>query len=228
MTTIGAFVPDLTGKVAWEWARMDCRQVGQLVLSLSLSHRGGSLSYSLIPSSVGCSSWLIMSLLQLSPELMVHILSYLDYRDLQVCRRVNQAMNKLIQSSILLQYSMQLQLCGYDDNPNCTQVIADKLRRLSQQESAWARLDFEKETTIRIPFTPSSIYDLTDGILLLGESVSGAQSGADTIRWTRLSRLVASVDAPSSNLWERIDVSAHVIDVGLSVEEHDLIVVATE
>ncbi|KAH9890078.1 hypothetical protein C8Q73DRAFT_736647 [Cubamyces lactineus] len=169
-----------------------------------------------------------MSLLQLSPELMVHILSYLDYRDLQVCRRVNQAMNKLIQSSILLQYSMQLQLCGYDDNPSCPQVIADKLLRLLQQENAWARLDFEKETTIRIPFTPSSIYDLTDGVLLLGESVSGAQSGADTIRWTRISRLVASSDPPPPNLWERIDVSAHVIDVGLSVEEHDLIVVATD
>ena len=137
-------------------------------------------------------------------------------------------MNKLIQSSILLQYSMQLQLCGYDDNPSCPQVIADKLLRLLQQENAWARLDFEKETTIRIPFTPSSIYDLTDGVLLLGESVSGTQSGADTIRWTRISRLVASSDPPPPNLWERIDVSAHVIDVGLSVEEHDLIVVATE
>ncbi|KAI0366639.1 hypothetical protein BV20DRAFT_951818 [Pilatotrama ljubarskyi] len=170
-----------------------------------------------------------MSLLDLSHELLVHILSYLDYEDLQVCRRLNHAMNKLIQSSIVLQYSMQLQLFGYEDNPSCPLVIADKLRLLRQQEIAWSRLDFDKETSIRIPFNPSSIYDLTDGVLLLGESLSGIQSGADTVRWTRLSRLISHEDGPPpSRLWEKIDVGAHIIDVGLSVEEHDLIVVATD
>ncbi|KAI9057481.1 hypothetical protein FKP32DRAFT_1350242 [Trametes sanguinea] len=169
-----------------------------------------------------------MSLLQLSPELLVQILSYLDYQDLQVCRRVNWAMNKLIQSSIALQYSMQLQLYGYEDNPICPLVIADKLRLLRQQEASWSRLDFEKETSVRIPFNPSSIYDLTDGVLLLGESLSGIQTGADTVRWAPLSRLISAQPDPSSNLWEKIDVGAHIIDVGLSVEEHDLIVVATD
>lgn len=169
-----------------------------------------------------------MSLLGLSHELLVHILSYLDYEHLQVARRLNHAIDRLIQSSILLQYSMQLQLYGYEDNPSCHLVISDKLRLLRQQENAWSRLDFEKETTIRIPFNPSSIYDLTDGVLLLGESVSGIQTGADTVRWTRLSQLVSSEDAPAAHFWEKIDVGAHIIDVGLSVEEHDLIVVATE
>ncbi|EIW51536.1 uncharacterized protein TRAVEDRAFT_67709 [Trametes versicolor FP-101664 SS1] len=169
-----------------------------------------------------------MSLLDLSHELLVHILSYLEYEHLQVSRRLNHAMDRLIQSSILLQYSMQLQLYGYEDNPSCHLVISDKLRLLRQQESAWSRLDFEKETTIRIPFNPSSIYDLTDGVLLLGESVSGIQTGADTVRWTRLSQLVSSEDAPAVHFWEKIDVGAHIIDVGLSVEEHDLIVVATD
>ncbi|CDO70843.1 hypothetical protein BN946_scf184801.g36 [Trametes cinnabarina] len=169
-----------------------------------------------------------MSLLQLSPELLVHILSYLDYQDLHVCRRVNSAMNRLIQSSIFLQYFMQLQIYGYEDNPSCPLVIADKLRLLQRQEAAWSRLDFEKETTVRIPFNPSSIYDLTDGVLLLGESLSGIQSGADTVRWTPLSRLVSGQPESSYNIWEKIDVGAHIIDVGLSVEEHDLIVVATD
>ncbi|KAH9851606.1 hypothetical protein C2E23DRAFT_829886 [Lenzites betulinus] len=169
-----------------------------------------------------------MALFGLSHELLVHILSYLDYEHLQLCRLLNRAMDRLIQSSIVLQYSMQLQLYGYEDNPSCPLVLADKMRLLREQETAWSRLDFEKETTIRIPFNPSSIYDLTDGILLLGESVSGIQSGADTVRWTRLSQLIESEDLPSSQLWEKIDVGAHIIDVGLSVEEHDLIVVATD
>lgn len=167
-----------------------------------------------------------MSLLHLSPELVVHILSYLHYNDLHACRRVNLTLNRLIQGSILLQYSMQLQLFGYEDNPSSPIVIADKLKLLKQQESAWSRLDFQKQTSVRIPFLPSSIYDLTDGILLLGESVSGIQSGADKLRWTRLSSLV-SEDARWQH-WENIDVGAHIIDVGLAVQEHDLIVVATE
>ncbi|KAI8978854.1 hypothetical protein BD414DRAFT_120490 [Trametes punicea] len=165
---------------------------------------------------------------ELSPELLVHILSYLDYQDLQVCRRVNQGMNRLIQSSIVLRYSMQLQLYGYEDNPSCSLAIADKLRLLRQQETSWSRLDFERETSVRIPFNPSSIYDLTDGVLLLGESTSGIQSGADTIRWTRLPGLISSQNASSPDIWEKIDVGAHIIDVGLAVEEHDLIVVATD
>ncbi|KAI0771127.1 hypothetical protein BD413DRAFT_551165 [Trametes elegans] len=169
-----------------------------------------------------------MSLLELSHELLVAILSYLDYRDLQVCRTLNQAINKLIQSSIVLQYSMKLQLYGYQDNANSPLVIADKLRLLRQQETAWSRLDFEKEKSIRIPFNPSSIYDLTDGVLLLGESVSGIQSGADIVRWTRLPRLLSGEDPTSQASWEKIDVGAHIIDVGLAVEEHDLIVLATD
>ena len=167
-----------------------------------------------------------MSLLHLSPELVVHILSYLHYSDLHACKRVNNALNRLIQNSVLLQYSMQLQLSGYEDNPSSHMVIADKLKLLKQQESAWSRLDFQKQTSVRIPFNPSSIYDLTDGVLLLGESVSGIQSGADKLRWARLSTLV-SEDA-RHNHWEGIDVGAHIIDVGLAVQEHDLIVVATE
>ncbi|TBU42890.1 hypothetical protein BD309DRAFT_865364 [Dichomitus squalens] len=167
-----------------------------------------------------------MSLLNLSPELVVHILSYLHYTDLHACKRVNVALNRLIQGSVLLQYSMQLQLSGYEDNPSSTMVILDKLKLLKQQESAWSRLDFQTQTSVRIPFNPSSIYDLTDGVLLLGESVSGIQSGADKIRWTRLSDLVA-VDARREH-WEKIDVGAHIIDVGLAVQEHDLIVVATD
>ncbi|KAI1794795.1 hypothetical protein LXA43DRAFT_1091402 [Ganoderma leucocontextum] len=167
-----------------------------------------------------------MSLLSLSPELVVHILSYLHYADLHACRRVNLALNRLIQGSILLQYSMQLQLSGYEDNPSSPMAIVDKLRLLRQQEAAWSRLDFQKPKSVRIPFIPSSIYDLTDGILLLGEHVCGLHSGADKIRWARLSGL-ASEDT-SVEPWEKIDVGAHIIDVGLAVQEHDLIVVATD
>ncbi|RPD62818.1 hypothetical protein L227DRAFT_573341 [Lentinus tigrinus ALCF2SS1-6] len=177
-----------------------------------------------------------MSLLDLSQEILVHILSYLHYNDLNVCRRLNKPFNRLIQGSTLLQYSMRLQLAGYEDNPYSPLVLADKLRLLKQQEAAWLRLDFDKPATVRIPFVPTSIYDLTDGILLLGESTAGGQSmapggqtGADSIRWTRLSSLYApgSSTTPQDS-WEQIEVGAHIMDVGLAVQEHDLIVVATD
>ncbi|KAI0755315.1 hypothetical protein C8Q80DRAFT_1144245 [Daedaleopsis nitida] len=167
-----------------------------------------------------------MSLLDLSQELVLHILSYLHYVDLHTCRRVSRCFDRLIKSSTQLQYSMQLQLSGYQDNPYSPLVIAEKYKLLRQQEFAWSCLDFDKEASVRIPFSPSGIYDLTDGVLLLGESVSGNQSGADTLRWTTLPALL-SASAPQ-HCWESIDVGAHIVDVGLAVQEHDLIAVATD
>ncbi|KAH9925398.1 uncharacterized protein BXZ73DRAFT_49949 [Epithele typhae] len=167
-----------------------------------------------------------MSLLTLSHEMVVHVLSNLHYNDLNTCRRVCHLLNRIIQGSILLQYSMQLQLSGFEDNASSPLVIADKLRLLKQQESAWQRLDFSKPVPVRLPFHPSSIYELSDGIFLLGESTSGLQTGTDIIRWTRLSAL--SAGPTSDDNWVRICVGAHIIDVGLSVQEHDLVVVATD
>ena len=89
-----------------------------------------------------------MSLLDLSLELVVHILSYLHYVDLNACRRVSRGFNRLIRSSVQLQYSMQLQLSGYEDNPDSPLVIADKYKMLKQQEFSWSCLDFDKETSV--------------------------------------------------------------------------------
>ena len=120
---------------------------------------------------------------------------------------------------------MHLQLFGYRDNPSSPLVIADKLKLLIQQERAWSRLDFEKQTSVHLPFHPSSIYELSDGIFLLGEG-SASLSGTNIIRWARLSSLADGMS--SDEHWGRISVGAHIIDVGLSVQEHDLVVVATE
>ena len=77
-----------------------------------------------------------MSLLRLSHEMIVHILSFLHYVDLNACRRVNRTLNRIIQDSSLLKYNMHLQLFGYRDNPSSPLVIADKLNLLIQQEHA--------------------------------------------------------------------------------------------
>ena len=169
-----------------------------------------------------------MKLLSLLQEMIVHILSFLHYRDLHACRRANRALNKIIQGSILLQYSMQLQLAGFVDNPASSLVVMDKMVLLRQQERAWQRLDFEKVTPVRLPFHPSSIYELADGIFLLGQSPANPTitTGTDIIRWIRLSSLIDGETDDSK--WGRIGVGAHIIDVGLSVQEHDLVVVATE
>ena len=166
------------------------------------------------------------SFLELSQEIIVHVLSYLHYVDLNACRRVNRAFDRLIKNSTQLQYSMQLQLSGYRNNPHSPLVLADKLKLLRNQESSWGCLDFGQETSIRIPFHPSCIYDLTDGVLLLGESFSGRQYGADSLRWAKLSQILSQ--GPGEDYWNVIDVGAHIIDVGLAVEEHDLIIAAVE
>ncbi|KAH9939181.1 hypothetical protein B0H21DRAFT_757168 [Amylocystis lapponica] len=174
-----------------------------------------------------------MLLLDFPPELFVRILLFLPLSDLATCQRVNRTVNDTIQSSVELQYSIELAAAGAEDDTSSPLVLADRLRLLRARETAWGLLDFSRVTTIPVCHRPSSIYDLTSGLFLLGETFVHhrlIQKGTDALRTIRLpcsqegEGREAGEEAPS---WSKISLEASVIDIGLAVQEHDLIAVVT-
>ncbi|KAL6299410.1 hypothetical protein BKA93DRAFT_829888 [Sparassis latifolia] len=168
--------------------------------------------------------------LELPSELIVVILSFLPLSDLVACRRTNKLLDSTIESSVVLQYLIELQVAGAVDNPSSSLPVSDRLRVLKARESAWEQIECTNVTSIRVDFNPSSIYDLTGGVFLLGESLyepfARTFRETDALRWLRLSR--ASGDKPTLSPWFKIDLEASILDVGLAVEEHDLIAVVTQ
>lgn len=180
-----------------------------------------------------------LSLLDLPPELIIQLLSYLPHTCILRCRLTHPFLLKLIDNSAHLQYIIELAASGFENNPSptCKLVIGDRLRLLKTQEQAWINLNFAKTVKIETKPKPSSIYDLTGGIFLLGETT---ESGPDTTEALNLTHLPSKDDDFNEkerdearsylpNPWWTIDLKTNckLVDVGLAVHEHDLIAVVT-
>ncbi|KAI0937664.1 hypothetical protein AcV7_003637 [Taiwanofungus camphoratus] len=175
------------------------------------------------------------SLLSLPPELIVRILACLTLSDLVSCRRACKCLNAIIKTTTLLQYLIETQVAGVEDNPASSLALVDRLRLLRARETAWHHLQSSRTTPIEVKHFPSSIYDLTGGVFLLGESLRwtfGAWRSTDSLRFVRLPAVADSADSHSNvsrqdSPWSRIELKGNIMDVGLAVQEHDLIAVVT-
>ncbi|OCH87066.1 hypothetical protein OBBRIDRAFT_782191 [Obba rivulosa] len=163
-------------------------------------------------------------LLHLPPELLIRILSYLDYVAIITCQQTCRLFRDLVATSSLLQYLIELGIAAYEDNPSSTVPLVDRLRLLKATQRAWNSLDFGPPRAIRVPFNPSSIYDLSAEVFLLGETQSTSQfPGTDAVRFIFLDQ-PGMTDTPP---WRSVDLQQKIIDVGLAVHEHDLMALVT-
>ncbi|KAH9831200.1 uncharacterized protein C8Q71DRAFT_910851 [Rhodofomes roseus] len=172
------------------------------------------------------------ALLSLPTELIVRILAHLPCPVLLTFRSTSRFCRALIDADTSLQYAIELCATGAVDNPASRYVLADRLRILKERESAWQRMEFSRVAQIQVPHNPSSIYDLTGGMFLLGESYSRilpTWRPTDAARYLNLraalknSENATVLDGP----WARIDVNAKIMDVGIAAQEHDLIAIVT-
>ena len=92
-------------------------------------------------------------------------------------------------------------------------------------------MDLSERTVIPLNHHPSGIYDLTGGVLLLGERQANQSAvGTDNVHTVKLQSAFDRHDdnkLSSDSLWQKIDVGRQVIDVGLAIQEHDLIAIVT-
>ncbi|KIM37681.1 hypothetical protein M413DRAFT_448215 [Hebeloma cylindrosporum] len=157
-------------------------------------------------------------LLRLPPEILVQILQELDIKDLFSCQRTGKYLDHLIRESVVLQYNVALDAAKAQDNPCLSLTVAEKLGVIKSSEDAWAFLRPQFTTSIPVTHNQSGVYDLTGGVYLLSN-----------LTRTALHYLKLPSREGDEAVWKVLRSDKSIIDIGLSIFEHDLIVnVVTE
>ncbi|EIN05053.1 hypothetical protein PUNSTDRAFT_74857 [Punctularia strigosozonata HHB-11173 SS5] len=168
-------------------------------------------------------------LLSLPPEIIIEILVQLSYLSLFATVCTCRTLRAIITTSPRVQYALQASLAAVtpaDESPTLDHV-ASRLRALRTREKNWSKLHFTGTTESHVGHRTSGIYDLTAGVYLLGESGWSDGDSATTTKAIHYVRLPSKPTPSEEVQWKRIDVGEEIIDVGLNVVEHDLIVIAT-
>jgi hypothetical protein len=163
-------------------------------------------------------------LLNLPEELIIHILSYLSLRDLVASLHSTPLLHAIFAHSAVLQYTLQCQIAGVEDNPASSLTVSERFKRLQKREIAWSNFTPDYRKTIEVPHHPSGIYDLTGGIYLLGDNLAPGE-GTNAVNYVVLP---GANPNEAETKWPRIDVGRDIIDIGLALQEHDLIALITK
>ncbi|CAA7261284.1 unnamed protein product [Cyclocybe aegerita] len=160
----------------------------------------------------------------LPTEIFLEILCYLRLPDLHRCSRVCHLLKDTIDGALHIQYQMQLELAGMQNNPNSKACIASRLDLLKAREEAWKTLDWSFVTKITVPCQSSGVYDLTPSVYLLGKTLSGDVFETTGIQSVQLpARFPEDLETVAVE-WNEFDFGMHIIDFGTAIEEHDLMV----
>jgi hypothetical protein len=151
--------------------------------------------------------------LKLPPEIIIQVLQELDVVDLFSCQLTSKYLDNLIRESIVLQYNVGLVAARAKDNPCSSLTFAEKLRVLNSSEDSWAFLRPDFTASIPVTHNQSGVYDLTAGVYLLNNSTRTA------IHYLKLPRKEGD-----ETDWKVLKSNKSIIDIGLCVHEHDLIV----
>lgn len=202
-------------------------------MSMTRCHRTGN-SCGRAASALGPRNQHHKMLTTLPAELLVKVFQYLHLRDLLAVSEVNHTFLEIVGGSSLLQYSIELEKSQSQDLPS-TLNIAEKLRRLQALENGWNTLCDMRKTSVRVVHRPSNIYDLTAGVYILGDRSRFSHRVTMSLRYMDLAAAVEASrdheiqeDAPTDEReWSEIVVGRRIVDIGLALQEHDLVAVIT-
>ncbi|KAG1718629.1 hypothetical protein EDB19DRAFT_1794606, partial [Suillus lakei] len=108
----------------------------------------------------------------LPSELLVEILRYLDYRSILRCSSVCRELNRVIDSSVELQYHIELALDCMLDGPPSTVTVAERLEQLRTLRCAWTLFEWKKEVRVPMPGFCQA-YELVGGVFAKTSSSRG-------------------------------------------------------
>jgi hypothetical protein len=162
-------------------------------------------------------------MLGLPTEIIVNILSNLDLQGLVACKRTCRKLTGIYDDSSRLQYLAELEVAGMIDNPHCPMAIVDRLEKLRKKEDAWVALHPDFTAKIGIPKSPSSVYDVTPNVYLLGVALP---TDFPVTRGIQSMRLPSDLDDTATPFIE-LQMVKQIVDFGTSIEEHDLLAVVT-
>lgn len=171
--------------------------------------------FQLQPRFSACS----MALLHLPTELIIQILSHLTHKDLIACQLSHKTLYTTVKFSVLLQYRIALSTFKATDNPSCPLNISGRFKALKDSEVAWTHLRKDFKRRIAVNHEVSGIYDLSDGVFLLGNATRTA---------LQYIKLPSSIEDDVE--WKKIELNHSegiIIDMGFCLYEHDLLAVVT-
>jgi hypothetical protein len=159
-----------------------------------------------------------LDFLSLPDELIVQIFCHLDFPvGLKAALTLNRRSRYIISNSVLLQYIILLRRLGVIDNPASPLPLSQRYELLRQREEAWLTFHIKRRTTIQLPNRPDGIYDLTGGHYFAGDLSRTA------VNFVQLPRCgLTETNEPE---WNQVKHSHTHCDIGVSVYEHDLVVV---
>ncbi|KAJ7165015.1 hypothetical protein C8R46DRAFT_1097901 [Mycena filopes] len=162
-------------------------------------------------------------LLDVLPELLVHIFSFLSNDDICSIRLTSRYLSNFIASSVELRYQVARGVEHVTDNPASPVPISERLTRLNAQTRAFLEMQPSLVCSTTVPFLAAGLYELSGGQLWLGEFERQA------LRYMVLPTEPAAKGSPPIP-WERIALASErsvIIDFGLAIDEHDLVILAT-
>jgi hypothetical protein len=117
------------------------------------------------------------TLLNLSTELLIQILSYLPPADLFSVQRTCHKIRQIVVGTTYLQYILRTQINGVDDFLPPDLPYPERLERLRRHEKTWNRLQFNlfAEFTTNVPQT--DCYILRNGYLIYEDLSRSPNSG---------------------------------------------------
>ncbi|KAF9440082.1 hypothetical protein P691DRAFT_803594 [Macrolepiota fuliginosa MF-IS2] len=157
-----------------------------------------------------------VTLLDLPPEILTHILLHLPFTSVVICGGVNRHLQVLISESAELQYYVHLGVYGMVDNPHCGLPISERLNRLLVRERRWEELDPDFEKIIDVPVVAEHRRrHLSTGVLSILY-----ESGV-------LRQVQIPSEADQEAEWKEIRTAPFLINSGMRSLEQDLHILIT-
>ena len=174
---------------------------------------------------IGSDPLAALSLLDIPLEILVSIILYLSPHDIISCQKTCHKLYNVCHDSVL-RYLVQMERSGVSDDLRPGISYPERLLLLQRREEAWENLDFRKYVQATVPFEPTGIHDFTGGAFLLGTKLH-CTSRRTTIGYSYVTLpSLASAEDPKLK-WQGLSMGIRILDVGLAVNEHDLIAVLT-
>jgi hypothetical protein len=156
-------------------------------------------------------------LLALPDEILAQIVLLLPTPDILHSRLVCFKLSSIISSSVEIQYRIALETSGLEDNGTCSSFSpSEKLSKLLRGQKAWRKFKPQFIKPVKVQHLPSGIYDLSGGIYLLGSD-----------RMLDLDYAVLPERDGEDAEWKSIELQEAYLDMGLCIDEHDLVAIIT-
>ncbi|KAG6899891.1 hypothetical protein C0993_005690 [Termitomyces sp. T159_Od127] len=159
----------------------------------------------------------MLQLFDLPLDLVTRVLFFLHPRELSILQQTHSRFRQLIHESKRFQYRFAIALAGVADNMHSTHTAPERLTLLKNREEGWLQMNIDFQKSIPKVKFASGIYDLTGGIYFRGDL------SRRSIHYCQLPS--RSSDTPC---WKIINVEKAIVDIGVSVYEHDLIAITPD